>query len=210
MRLNALRETKLKVVEIFHSVQGEGRNTGRAAVFVRLANCNKDCWYCDTDWNIGQEMTAGEILDEVQKFSSPTDYPNNLIIWTGGEPTLQLTNDVLELFEGYYNCIETNGTKAVPTKIDYITCSPKVSPEILMKNFKFVNEFRYPIAEGSIIPSITTLPPADHYYVSPMFMGEEKKRFEANEKNINYCIDFVKKNPAWKISLQTHKMLNIR
>jgi 7-carboxy-7-deazaguanine synthase len=206
MRLNVLRDTKLKVVEIFHSVQGEGRNTGRAAVFVRLANCNKDCWYCD----MGDEMTAGEILDEVQKFSSPTDYPNNLIIWTGGEPTLQLTNDVLELFEGYYNCIETNGTKPVPTKIDYITCSPKVSPEILMKNFKFVNEFRYPIAEGSVIPSITTLPPADHYYVSPMFMGEEKKRFEVNEKNINFCIDFVKKNPAWKISLQTHKMLNIR
>jgi 7-carboxy-7-deazaguanine synthase len=210
MKFNEAKQTVLKVVEIFYSIQGEGRNTGRAAVFVRLSNCNKDCWYCDTDWSIGTEMTAGEILEEVQKFSKPVDYPNNLIIWTGGEPTLQLTNEVLSLFEGYYNCIETNGTNPVPSKIEYICCSPKVSPEILNKNFKFVNEFRYPISEGAVVPDISRLPAADHYYVSPMFMGVEKKRFEANEKNINYCIDFVKQNPKWKISLQTHKLLNIR
>ena len=155
-------------------------------------------------------MTAGQILEEVQRYSSRDDYPNNLIIWTGGEPTLQLTDAVLELFEGYYNCIETNGTRAVPSRIAYISCSPKVSPELLHKNFSHVHEFRYPIAEGTIIPEITSLPPADHYYVSPMFMGEEKKRFEASEKNIHFCIDFVKNNPGWKISLQTHKLLNIR
>lgn len=210
MKRNPTPNAILKVVEIFHSIQGEGRNTGRSAVFVRLSNCNKNCWYCDTDWSIGTEMSADEILKEVQKYSSPNDYPNNLIIWTGGEPTMQLNNQILDVFFEYYNCIETNGTNPVPENIEYISCSPKVSPEILKKNFKTVNEFRYPIGEGFEIPTIASLPPADNYYVSPLFLGEEKKRFNPDEKNINYCIEFVKNNPEWKISIQLHKYLNVR
>ena len=118
MKPKTSAEIILNVVEIFHSIQGEGHNAGRSAVFVRLTNCNKDCWFCDTDWNVGTDMTAGEILEEVKKLSPPSDYHNNLLIWTGGEPTLQLTDDVLELFADYYNCIETNGTNPVPDKID--------------------------------------------------------------------------------------------
>lgn len=210
MKSNSTSETILKVVEIFHSIQGEGANVGKSAVFVRLSDCNKDCWFCDTDWSKGDEMTVSQILEEVKKHSKAEDYPNNLIIWTGGEPTLQLTDEVLAYFDEYYNCIETNGTNPVPSRIQYISCSPKVKPEILRKNFKKVNEFRYPIGMGDMVPDISELPPADNYFVSPIFLGEEKKRFELVDENIQFSINFVKNNPKWRLSLQIHKFLNIR
>ena len=126
----------LRVVEIFYSIQGEGANFGKPAIFIRLSYCNKNCWFCDTDWNTGVEMQVDEILNYIRKF------PAKMVIWTGGEPTLQLNDEILSLFTAYYNCIETNGTNKVPSSIDYITCSPKVSPDILRRNFEFVNEFR--------------------------------------------------------------------
>jgi len=201
----------LKVVEIFHSIQGEGANTGKSAIFVRLANCNKNCWYCDTDWRFGTDMTVNQILEEVKRLALPSEEEEeHLLIWTGGEPTLQLTDEVLEHFNGYFNCIETNGSNKVPSKIKYISCSPKVSTSVLRENFDFVNEFRYPASSESTIPSISELPKADNYFISPIFMGDERKRFEMDKTNIEFCIDFVKKNPQWRISLQTHKLLNIR
>ena len=87
-------DTVLKVVEIFHSVQGEGANTGKSAVFVRLSHCNKNCWFCDTDWSVGTDMTVAEVLAEVKSISKPEDYPNNLLIWTGGEPTFVSVDDM--------------------------------------------------------------------------------------------------------------------
>ncbi|HEY5591651.1 MAG TPA: 7-carboxy-7-deazaguanine synthase QueE [Paludibacter sp.] len=210
MKSNTTQNTILKVVEIFQSIQGEGANVGRSAVFVRLTNCNKDCWYCDTDWSKGEEMSVLEVLEEVKKLSKPEDYPNNLIIWTGGEPTLQLTDEVLEHFCDYYNCIETNGTNPVPSRIQYISCSPKVKPDILRKNFSRVNEFRYPIGVGDLLPDISELPDSDNYFVSPIFLGEPKKRFKMDDENIKYSLDFVRKNPKWRLSIQLHKFLNIR
>jgi len=210
MKNNSTSEKILKVVEIFHSVQGEGANVGKSAVFVRLSNCNKDCWFCDTDWSKGDEMTVSQILEEVKLHSKVEDYPNNLIIWTGGEPTLQLTDEVLEYFEGYYNCIETNGSNPVPSRIEYISCSPKVKPDVLKKNFNKVNEFRYPIGMGDSVPEISELPQADNYFVSPIFLGEEKKRFQLVDENIQYAINFVENNPKWRLSIQVHKFLNIR
>jgi len=206
---NNSSDSSLNVVEIFKSIQGEGANAGRSSVFIRLACCNMSCWYCDTDWSISRKMTVLEVFDEVRKLSNEKDFPNNLLIWTGGEPTLQLTNEILEHFEDYYNCIETNGTNPVPSKIKYISCSPKVTPEILRKNFTHVNEFRYPVGVGDFLPEITELPPAENYFISPVFLGEEKKRFLQNDENIAYCIDLIKSNPQWRLSLQLHKLLNI-
>ncbi len=193
----------LNVVEIFYSIQGEGANFGKPAIFVRLSGCNENCWFCDTDWSHGTDMTIAEVLSAVQQ------YPCKMIIWTGGEPTLQLTDEVLGHFNGYFHCIETNGTNKVPSKIDYIACSPKVTPELLRENFKSVDEFRYPIGVGEIPPRIEELPPAANYFISPLFVGEEKKRFSRNEENLTYCIDFVKQHPAWRLSVQMHKLLNV-
>lgn len=207
---NNLSDTVLNVVEIFKSIQGEGANAGMAAVFVRLACCNLSCWYCDTDWSQGSKMKVLDILEEVNKLSNPENYSKNLLIWTGGEPTLQLTDEIIELFQEYYNCIETNGTNPVPARIDYISCSPKVSPEVLRTNFTHVNEFRYPIKVGDFLPDITELPEADNYFVSPIFLGEEKKRLQQIDENIFYTINLIKNNPQWRLSLQLHKLLNIQ
>ena len=195
---------KLKVVEIFNSIQGEGANVGRAATFIRLSNCNKNCSFCDTDWDKGTEMTMDEVLAEVKKYSS------NMIIWTGGEPTLQLTDDILSNFKGYYQAIETNGTNPVPLGIDYISCSPKVGLAILNSNFKKVDEFRYPVVAGDEIPSIDELPLASNYFLSPIFVGEVKKRLEINQKNLDYCLSVIQQDSRWRLSVQLHKLLNVQ
>lgn len=199
----------MKVKEIFYSIQGEGGRQGEASIFIRLANCNLNCWFCDTDWTKGIEMSLEQIRNEIKDFNC------KWIVWTGGEPTLQLNDSILSYFAnlGYKQAIETNGTNKVSSLIDYVTCSPKneVSLEDLHNNFpEGVNEFRYPVSDDVKIPSIKSLPYADNYFVSPIFTGEEKKRFELNEQNIDKCIDFVLKNTDWKLSLQIHKILNIR
>jgi len=193
----------MKVAEIFYSLQGEGANMGKPAIFIRLAGCNKDCWFCDTNWKNGIEMSIEEILQKIEK------YPAKMIIWTGGEPTLQLSNEILHHFTHYYNCIETNGTNPVPSKIDYIACSPKVDVEILHKNFDFVNEFRFPYYKEieNTLPKIADLPKANNYFLSPILFGNDifaKK----NRENVISSIDFIKKNPQWRLSVQTHKLLN--
>ena len=199
----------MKVKEIFYSIQGEGGRQGEASIFIRLAHCNLKCWFCDTDWTKGIEMSLEQIQNEIKDFNC------KWIVWTGGEPTLQLNDSILSYFTnlGYKQAVETNGTNKVSSLIDYVTCSPKneVSLEDLHNNFpEGVNEFRYPVSDDVKIPSIKSLPYADNYFVSPIFTGEEKKRFELNEQNIDKCIDFVLKNTDWKLSLQIHKILNIR
>ncbi len=195
---------KLSVVEIFNSIQGEGANVGRSATFIRLSNCNKNCSFCDTDWSKGTEMTIDEILFEVRKYTS------NMIIWTGGEPTLQLTNEILSNFKNYFQAIETNGTNPVPEGIDYISCSPKVGLEILNSNFRFVDEFRFPVIAGDTLPAIDDLPRAANYFLSPVFIGEAKKCLEINKQNLDYCLSLISQDVRWRLSVQIHKLLNVQ
>ena len=195
---------KLKVVEIFYSIQGEGANTGMLAIFIRLSGCNLKCWYCDTEWHNYTEMSIPEILNNIEQYTCKN------IIWTGGEPTLQLNDEILENFKGYYHCIETNGTNVVSSIIDYISCSPKVTPQKLNQNFPFIDEIRYPLSIGETLPSIDELPLAFNYYISPLFLGTENERMEKSQENIDYCIDYIKQNPGWKLSIQLHKLLNFR
>ena len=190
-----MRETKLKVNEIFYSIQGEGANTGMPAIFIRLSGCNLRCPFCDTKHEKFTEMYVDEVLQEVKKY----DCLN--IVWTGGEPTLQLTDEILSEFQNYYNCIETNGTKPLPELIDYIACSPKVPIGILNKNFHYVDEFRYPVKVGDELPDIDILPNAEHYYISPIDVSPE---------NIEYCTNLIKTNLQWKLSIQIHKLLNLK
>lgn len=197
-------KSKLKVVEIFNSIQGEGANAGKAATFVRLSDCNKNCSYCDTNWDTGTEMTVEEILNEVQQYSA------QMIIWTGGEPTLQLTDEVLSHFRDYYQAIETNGTRPVPSGIDYISCSPKVNVATLQQNFSRVNEFRFPVSAGCSVPDIDELPLSDHYFLSPVFVGNAKQNLQLNPENLNYCLGLIQKDPRWRLSVQLHKLLNVQ
>lgn len=133
----------MRVNEIFYSLQGEGRWTGTASVFVRLSGCNLKCWFCDTKHEEGTEMSEEEILERVSSLtretrissesrnssnsseSSESSYPH--VVITGGEPGLQLTKTLIDKLHnaGYFIQIETNGTIQLPEGIDWVTCSPK-------------------------------------------------------------------------------------
>lgn len=191
---------KLSVKEIFYSLQGEGGRSGEASIFIRLTKCNLACSFCDTDFAEGEDMTIAEILDAIKV------YPCKWIIWTGGEPTIQLKDEHLAIFRqhGYKQAIETNGTRRVPSLIDYITCSPKQDYESIKSRIPSVNEIRMPIEKGDRIPDITILPKADNYFLSPVFDAND-----INTENVNYCVELIKKYPEWRLSLQIHKLIHI-
>ncbi len=191
----------LTVNEIFYSLQGEGGRTGQASIFIRLAKCNLACSFCDTDFERGVKMSLNEILDEIGKYGC------RWIIWTGGEPTLQLTDAVVAFFreKGYLQAIETNGTRRVPAGIDYITCSPKQEFEKVRELIPEVDELRFPMQKGDPLPDISILPRTERYLLSPIFDDST-----IIPENVDYCISLIKENPLWALSLQTHKLIGIR
>jgi organic radical activating enzyme len=191
---------KLTVNEIFYSLQGEGGRSGEPSIFIRLTKCNLACSFCDTDFANGDEMTVGEILEEISQ------YPCKWIIWTGGEPAIQLEDKYLAVFRehGYKQAIETNGTCRVPSLIDYITCSPKQDYESIKERITEVNEIRIPVKDGDAIPDISVFPRADNYFLSPVFDADK-----INLQNVDYCVEQIKQNPQWRLSLQMHKLIHI-
>lgn len=145
-------------------------------------------------------MTIDEILEEIKQ------YPCKWIIWTGGEPTIQLKDEYLAVFRkhGYKQAIETNGTRLVPSLIDYITCSPKQDYETIKSRIPVVNEIRIPVKVGDTIPDASIFPKADNYFLSPIFDGDK-----INLENVDYCVEQIKLNSQWKLSLQIHKLIHI-
>lgn len=191
----------LRVNEIFYSLQGEGGRTGQASIFIRLSKCNLACSFCDTDFEFGKKMTLDEIFTEISQ------YPCRWIIWTGGEPTLQLKDETVAFFKqkGYSQAIETNGTKRVPAGIDYITCSPKQEFEKIRTLIPEVDELRFPIAKGDSLPDISILPKTSRYLLSPIFDD-----LNVVQENVDYCVELIKQNPQWALSLQMHKLIGIQ
>ena len=189
----------MRVNEIFLSIQGEGHFTGTPAVFLRLSGCNLRCPFCDTKHESFIEMSENEIVEEVSRFK-----PRHLVI-TGGEPSLQLTESLLALLHGtgFFIQIETNGTRTLPKGIDWITCSPKDGGKVVLEH---VNELKalYMGAGTSLQPLESVS--ADEYRLQPLDTGDEERNKEITNETINYILE----NPKWKLSLQTHKILNVR
>lgn len=171
-------------------------------MFVRLQGCDLACGFCDTEFKSGKDMT----LDAIQGWCQVNAPHCPWIIWTGGEPTLQLTADVVAHFKdrGYQQAIETNGNHPVPAGLDWVCCSPKVAEHVLKRNFpNGVDELRYVRHSGQLgvpQPEIT----AKTYYLSPMFDGNNP-----NQENLKHCIKLCLENPKWSLSLQTHKLTRI-
>jgi organic radical activating enzyme len=191
----------LKVAEIFYSIQGEGFNQGMPAIFIRLAGCNMACSFCDTKWDDAKDWTIQEILSEIARYNC------DRIIWTGGEPTLQLTDDVMTHFAKYINYIETNGTNRVPRHMNYVSCSPKNDAPILAR-MGASSEYRFAIRAGDPIPNIDRMPYAANYFLSPIFEGPDADQL--SPENVNYCVQIIKGDPRWKLSIQVHKLLSIQ
>lgn len=188
----------MRVNEIFASLQGEGHFTGRAAVFVRLSGCNLRCGFCDTDHATGVEMSEEEIVAEV------VNHKARHVVVTGGEPSLQLTASLVDRLHslGCYVQVETNGTNPLPDNVDWVTCSPKGSQVRLRK----VNELKVlMMADGPAIGGAEHVDP-EVRCIQPCETGDA----DTDEAILRKTIEFVKDNPEWRLSLQTHKLIGIR
>jgi organic radical activating enzyme len=194
----------LLVMEIFQSIQGEGALVGQWANFIRLGGCNRSCSFCDTAHN-----EASAVMLNVEEIQSQLDKEIHLLIWTGGEPLLQLCSTVLDCFnrQGYFQAVETNGSLPLPEEICFfrhVTCSPKVDNPTLVRNFPHgVHELRYPIRAGDPMPLPSIF--ANHYFLSPIFDGSNLIR-----ANLDHALNLCRKDNQWKLSIQIHKFLKLR
>lgn len=189
----------MRINEIFYSLQGEGHYAGTPAVFVRFSGCNLKCPFCDTDFHSFREMSIPEILREISV------YPARRVILTGGEPTLQLTASFMNALHeaGYTIHIETNGTNELPAPADWVTCSPKSTAK---SNLQSIDELKIVYQGEDDDPSQFLSIPAGEYYLQPCDMGDPDR----NRHILEAAIDYVKANPQWRLSLQTHKLTGIR
>ena len=194
----------MRVNEIFYSIQGEGAHSGEAAIFLRLSGCNLRCSFCDTEHQPHQDLTEDEIASEIAK------YPASLVVITGGEPTLQLTRSLVDKIHdlGKMVAIETNGTREVPRNIDWVTVSPKAPfvGEIGKPIIKTAQEVKIVLDDLHTYDDPTFGIVAARYFVQPCDTGDEQR----NREIIEHCVNFVKANPKWKLSLQTQKILRVR
>ena len=219
-----------RINDIFYSLQGEGRNTGRAAVFVRFAGCNLRCPFCDTEFDSYQEMTADDILHAIASaIGGGTANHTPLIVLTGGEPTLQVDEDFVDLLhrQGYEVAMESNGTRPAPCNLDWLTVSPKgnlslspsegrgrlpdeikivfdenTAPDEVISQFSILNsQFSILHSQFSILHSQFSI----LLYLQPCDTGDPKR----NALITRRCVDYIKQHPWWRLSLQTHKLIGI-
>ena len=206
------------VKEIYYTIQGEGYHVGRPAVFLRFSGCNlwsgyeRDrknaiCKFCDTDF-IGTDGDGGgkfnspkKLANSLKKFWPKNSNAKPFVVCTGGEPLLQLNNKlIMEIRKvGFEIAIETNGTISLPNNLDWVCVSPKANTKLI-------------VTEGDelklVYPQIGSSPEDykqlkfDHFYLQPM---DNVNKVENIKKTLRYCF----KDPHWKISIQTHKFLNI-
>ncbi len=209
------------VKEIYYTLQGEGAQTGRPAVFLRFAGCNlwsgreqhreqAVCRFCDTEFvgtdgrNGGKFESAANLAAAAKReWAEDTNGAHAYVVCTGGEPLLQLDAAAIEALHdsGFEIGVESNGTIEAPVGIDWLCISPKGNAPVAQRSG---NELKlvYPQIEDAAQPEQFEELRFEHFYLQPM----DGPDIEANTKSaIDYCL----KNPNWKLSLQTHKYLGI-
>jgi 7-carboxy-7-deazaguanine synthase len=206
------------IKEIFYTLQGEGAHAGRPAVFCRFAGCNlwtgresdrqsAICKFCDTDFVgtdgvLGGKFATGESLAALIDAQWPAGFPaNKYVVFTGGEPLLQLDVALIDSMHarGFEIGIETNGTIKVPPGVDWICVSPKMGAELIVHKG---SELKVVIPQvGQDLAAYEGLD-FENFFVQPM-------DGPLLEHNTQLAIEICKRNPTWKLSLQTHKLLHI-
>lgn len=210
------------VKELFYSLQGEGANTGRAAVFCRFAGCNlwsgrevdradAECNFCDTDF-VGTDGDGGGTFADADALADAIEsmWPEGgaegagqrLVILTGGEPGLQVDDALVKALSlhRFQIAIETNGTRALPEGIHWVTVSPKGQSSL---NITEGNELKLVFPQRGLSPEQFAELPFDHFFLQPMAGPDET---QSTELALEYC----RRHPKWRLSLQTHKLLGIR
>lgn len=220
---------KYAVKEVYYTVQGEAGQSGRAAVFVRFAGCNlwsgtesarvsAICQFCDTDFvgtdgPNGGRYTADELCEVVLSEFPPGNRHARLIVMTGGEPTLQVDRDLvdrLKMHTGALIAIETNGTHPTPDRVDWICVSPKgTSLRDIVQTTGSELKLVYP--QDDCTPEEVQTWAIGHGWDFERWYLQPKEVPDADEwaANVQATIQYVKENPRWRLSLQTHKMVGI-
>lgn len=211
------------VKEIYYTLQGEGAQTGRAAVFCRFAGCNlwsgreEDraqavCTFCDTDFvgtdgpGGGKFATPRQLAEAVAGYwpvdsDNASSHQSKLVVCTGGEPLLQLDEALITAFHAchFEVAVETNGTLAPPPGLDWICVSPKSdAPLVLTRG----NELKLVYPQASAMPERFGNLDFDHYFLQPMDGPDALQ-------NTQHAIEYCKQHPRWRLSVQTHKLLGI-
>jgi 7-carboxy-7-deazaguanine synthase len=209
------------VKELFATLQGEGANTGRAAVFCRFTGCNlwtgherhrsgAVCQFCDTDFvgtdgpGGGTFATADELADAVvATWPAPLDAPTRppFVVCTGGEPLLQLDDELIGAFHAraIVIAIETNGTRPVPAGIDWVCVSPKAMAPLVVEGG---DELKLVFPQVGAEPSRYAGLAFDHFFLQPM---DGPDRQANTDRAVAYCLA----HPQWRLSVQTHKQIGI-
>lgn len=206
------------VKELFLTLQGEGANTGRRAVFCRFAGCNlwsgleknrasAQCTFCDTDFvgtdgpGGGKFKTAQDLTTAVQQCWGSKSSGKPLVVCTGGEPLLQIDAELIEAFHaaGFEIAIETNGTIEVPEGIDWVCVSPKGQSDVIVTKG---NELKLVYPQKDVDPKRFEDWDFTHFFIQPLDNENQSRHVR---EAIEYCLD----NPQWRLSLQTHKMIGI-
>ena len=209
------------VKEIFYTLQGEGLQIGKPAVFCRFSGCNlwtgresdrntAVCRFCDTDF-VGTDGTLGgkfsradELADVIEAQWPKGDWDNRLVVLTGGEPLLQVDSPLIAaLHERKFKiAVETNGTIAAPAKIDWICVSPKANAPLKQVSG---NELKLVFPQEDLLPGDLALHTLrfDHFLLQPM-------DGPALKQNTLAAIAYCQANPAWRLSVQSHKIIGIR
>ena len=210
------------VREIFYTLQGEGAQAGRAAVFCRFSGCNlwsgreEDrsravCRFCDTDFvgtgpDGGRFATVNELADAVDRCwaggSGPDSNARKYVVCTGGEPLLQLDEQLISALHqrGFEVAVETNGTRPAPSSIDWVCVSPKAGAPFVQRNG---NELKLVYPQEGAPPENFAQLEFDHFFLQPMD-GPDINR------NTALAVDYCLRHPRWRLSIQTHKLVGIR
>ena len=206
------------VKEIYYTLQGEGAQTGRAAVFCRFTGCNlwsgreEDraqavCAFCDTDFvgtdgpGGGKFVTAQALAEAVSGHWPSPATESRLVVCTGGEPLLQLDEALVEAFHalGFEVAVETNGTQPAPRGLDWVCVSPKADAKVTLTRG---NELKLVYPQPQAMPDRFEHLDFEHFFIQPMDGPEAAA-------NTRAVVDYCKRHPRWRISLQTHKLLGI-
>ena len=206
-----------KIKEIYYTIQGEGFHTGRPAVFCRFSGCNlwsgleKDrdkavCRFCDTDfWGMdgknGGKYDKQSLTDMILSLWPTSENHQVFVVCTGGEPALQIDDELLSCFHehGIEIAIETNGTVPLPEAIDWVCVSPKADTDIIVTKG---NEIKLVFPQPENTPTQYESLDFDHFYLQPLDDDHQKDHIRA-------CVEYCLHHPLWKLSLQTHKFIGI-
>lgn len=213
--------TRYAVKEIFRTLQGEGGNTGRAAVFVRFSGCNlwsgheadrptAICRFCDTDF-VGTDGTGGGVFDSADNLAAAVartwgdadpgpDRP--LVVCTGGEPFLQLDDALVAALHdaGFEVAVETNGTMPAPNGVDWLCVSPKAGTTVVLRSGQ---ELKLVFPQDGLDPAAFEAWDFERFYLQP-------KDGPDVAENTRLAVEYCLAHPQWRLSLQTHKILGIR